>query len=106
MNNKPAPIGTIRRNIQLIGRASAVEAAVAGLDPQDQMGVLLLCIARAFGRVLGKHGITDGPRKKMILRRAVQDFEAKVRRYGWEPREPPAMEAVNFGPDAKGPNRP
>lgn len=54
-------------------------------EPETQMGVLILAVAMAFARVRRKHAIT-GPKRKLVLDKAVEDFRAKVKEFGWEDR--------------------
>ena len=77
-------------------RRQALNMAVHTIDSfaqtvpeiEAQLSVLMVAAALCFKRVLFKHKIIDGPRKKIILDRAMKDFEAKVRKYGWTAEEP------------------
>lgn len=65
-------------------------------EPETQMGILILLLAKAFGRVRRKHKIT-GAKRKIVLDKAIEDFRRKVKEYGWEDK-PEVPVAANENP--------
>ena len=85
----PATVAPEQRtlaNITLNASLQAVDQIVrdTSSDVAVQMGVLMMAQALAFRRLRTQHKLESGPAKKRVLIRALQDFEEKVRKYGWD----------------------
>jgi hypothetical protein len=77
------------KNVVLNASVQAVDELVRGAsgDPAVQMGVLMLAQAQAFRRLRHAHKI-EGPRRRVILKKAVADFEEKIRKFGYDDPSP------------------
>lgn len=108
------------RNITLNSNLQSIDEALKKhvKEPEDQMAILMMAQVLAFARIRRKHNIT-GKRRKLILNKALEEFEAKIRKYGFEdtalaavevqPKEsnmdsktPPTKEPVPFPTTANG----
>lgn len=81
-------------NVALNGSLSAVDQIIRDTshDVAVQMGVLMMAQALAFRRLRAQHKITTGAQKKFILKKALADFEEKLRKFGWDD---PAESAID-----------
>lgn len=82
--NLPAEKRTLA-NVALNGSLAAIDQIVRDTsnDVAVQMGVLMMAQALAFRRLRAQHKITTGAQKKYVLKRALADFEEKIRKFGF-----------------------
>lgn len=87
-NPNDTPLKEITPNIHMNATLQTVMELISSIpEPEFQLSVLMIACSLVFKRVLFKHKIIDGPRKKIILAKAMRDFESKVRKYGWMAEE-------------------
>jgi hypothetical protein len=78
-------------NMALNSKLAAVDTLIQEMpEPETQMGILMMAQAKCFARIRRKHNIT-GARRKIILKKALADFEDKIRQFGFE--DPPVKES-------------